>query len=142
MTARLFVTQTAVERFSAEGQAELSQGALVVTGGALDGARLDLEPALLVRAVAGGGADPHVLVGKVRALSSLRARGAEVVGDSMLLEDTAYEVEPGYLAIPEPALLRRLVPAADPRNDAPNVMTPQGQVDADALARFLLDRLT
>jgi hypothetical protein len=138
MTPRLFLSQAAVERFAAEGRAELGDGALVVTGGALAGARLEVEPALRVKAVAGGGADPHALVGKVQVLAPLRERGAECVGDSMLLEDIAYDVEPGFLASPEPALVERLVPGSH----APSVVTRVGQPDADLLARFLLSRLS
>jgi hypothetical protein len=139
MGARLFLSQAFVERVAGDGAAELAEGALVVRGGTLDGARLDLVPAVRVVSLAGEGSDTAALAGKVKRLEDLRALGAEVLGDSMILGEAAYDLEPGFLAEPGPAWSGRLVPMPDgqPTKEAP----PQGQSDAESLARFLLNRL-
>jgi hypothetical protein len=48
--------------------------------------------------ILGGEEDPHGLVHKVRSCAQLRDMGAEPVGDSCILGDLAYEVQPGFLA--------------------------------------------
>ncbi len=46
------------------------------------------------------GEDTHQLVGKVKGEERVREIGGEVMTDSCLVGDTAYQVEPGYLARP------------------------------------------
>jgi len=139
MGARLFLSQAWVERVAGDGAAELADGALVVRGGTLDGARVELIPAVRVVSLAGEGDDAAALAGKVKRLDDLRALGAEVVGDSMILGEAAYDLEPGYLADPGPVWSGRLLstPEERPAKEA----HPQGQSDAESLARFLLNRL-
>jgi hypothetical protein len=69
--------------------------------------------------VVGADRDPHGLVAKVKTDAQLRGLGAERMGDSVLIDDIGYEVQPGFLA------------------------TPSGRRDdAQALARFLLENLS
>jgi hypothetical protein len=75
----------------------------------------------------------------VKRLDDLRALGAEVVGDSMIVGETAYDLEPGYLADPGPAWSGRLL--AQPEERSAKEAPLQGQSDAESLARFLLNRL-
>lgn len=143
MSAQLFLSQVFVERVAGDGAAELADGALVVRGGSLDGARVELVPAVRVLSLAGEGDDATALAGKVKRLDDLRALGAEVVGDSMIVGETAYDLEPGYLADPGPAWSGRLLarPEARPEERPAKEAPPQGQSDAESLARFLLNRL-
>ena len=140
MSPRFFVSQAAVERWSAEGRADLAGGALVAQGGALHGCRFELEPAVRVLRVAGAGEDPHQHVGRVRPVAPLREGGAELLGDSLVVGEVAYEVEPGFLAVPDAGAARLLFPGDDP--SPPAGTPPEGQGDAASLARFLLDNIS
>lgn len=126
-----FLPQAAVEGWTARGAVEVAAGVLTVQSGAARGQRLALTPAVRFLGVVGGGFDPNGLTGKVKVAAELKATGAEMLGDSVLLGDTAYDVQQGFTALaqrvaPEPAL-----PSA--REKARN--------DAAELARFLLKNL-
>lgn len=45
----------------------------------------------------GGGADDHKLLGRVKELKALESMGAEHYMDSVILEDSAYEVVMGFI---------------------------------------------
>lgn len=139
MGARLFLSQDVVERAAAAG-AELSADALVARGGALDGARFALIPAARVLGLASGD-DARALTGKVRSMADLVAIGGELLGTSMLLGDVAYDLEPGFLATPDPSAAAALFPASSAGQEATEESPPQGQSDAESLARFLLNTL-
>lgn len=131
MSALFFFPQAAVEGWTARGAVEVAAGVLTVQTGPARGQRLSLEPAVRFVAVAGGGVDPNGLTGKVKAAAELKAAGAEVLGDSVLLGEVAYDVQQGFTA-----LAQRVEPqpqAASPREKARN--------DAAELARFLLNKL-
>jgi hypothetical protein len=102
-------------------------------------------------------------VRKVKPVSALRELGAETVGDSVILGDVAYEVEPGFFA---EASVIQAAATAKPASAAAaaNGRTPDGPAstpgarpfgaealpkdledkrkEAEALARFLLENLT
>lgn len=131
MSALFFFPQAAVEGWTARGAVEVAAGVLTVQAGSARGQRLALEPAVRFVTVAGGGLDPNGLTGKVKSAAELKAAGAELLGDSVLLGDVAYDVQPGFTALtqraaPEP-------PTSSPREKARN--------DAAELARFLLNKL-
>jgi len=46
------------------------------------------------------GSDPRGLTGKVKSRRHLTELGAELLGDSMLIEETAYDVQPGFVGLP------------------------------------------
>jgi hypothetical protein len=114
-----------------------------------------------------GEADRHALLHKVKSVAQLRELGAEAVGDSCLLGDDAYEVQPGFLAeaaalqaaaqarpaSPPPARARAAPPSpASPVRPGPPAPPLGGtplprelearRKEAEALARFLLENLS
>jgi hypothetical protein len=61
---------------------------------------LSLEPASYFRKVSAGG--DQGLVGKVKSEQAIAALGGETYMTSVILGESAYEVEPGFLATPAP----------------------------------------
>ncbi|MEZ4404740.1 MAG: hypothetical protein R3B06_32270 [Kofleriaceae bacterium] len=97
--ARLFISTSRLETWSTEGKL------------ALDGTRLmlpelarafDVRPAVHFVSVAGGGDDPHQLVGTVRDEAALAAMGADHMMTSVIYGETAYDVVNGFVGEPEP----------------------------------------
>jgi len=99
MTPKLFISQSDIDAWVARGQVDLEGDLLSLGGGALR-----LRPASFFRRVAGGGGDERGLVGKVKDEDALAALGAEAYMTSVLFDDSAYDVEAGYLATPEGAV--------------------------------------
>jgi hypothetical protein len=140
VSARIFLSQDAVERWAAEGRVELTADAITPSAGPLAGRRFPSEPALHVLRVAGGGGDEAGLAGRVKRVAELRAMGAELVGASILAGETAYDAEPGFLVTLD-AESARLVAPRRAGERPPEGEAPEGQSDAEALARFLLNTL-
>lgn len=67
-----------------------------------DGRSFRLRPALRFMKVSGDGADPNALLGKVKTLSDVTALGGEQFMESVILGDTAYDVQSGFLGEPLP----------------------------------------
>ena len=119
MAGLLFVTQEMLEAWSGQGRIAFAGQTMTVREGPGSGLSYTLEPAVRFLEVVGADRDPHGLVAKVKTDAQLRGLGAEQMGDSVLLGDIGYEVQPGFLA------------------------TPSGRRDdAQALARFLLENLS
>ncbi|HET7754701.1 MAG TPA: hypothetical protein VFK85_12400 [Anaeromyxobacteraceae bacterium] len=148
MSTLYFLPQAAVEGWTARGAVEVAADVLTVQSGTARGQRLELQPAVRFLGVAGGGFDPNALTGKVKGAAELKTSGAELLGDSVLLGDVAYDVQHGFTALPQRAVAIApstsaaasaatasvaTSPVASPREKARN--------DAAELARFLLNRL-
>jgi hypothetical protein len=124
-----------------------------------------LEPAVRFLKVLGDENDPNGLLHKVKSAAQLKEMGAEPAGDSCILGDVAYEVQPGFLA--EAAALQAAAsarpeaaktaagqaPGGPAGKDADVRSRPLGSAplpkdleekrkEAEALARFLLDNLS
>ena len=95
MVPRFFIAQAAIDSWVSADQVELQGDTLVVRG---VGAQLRLTPAALFMKVAGGGPDAQGLVGRVKDHEALAAMGGEAYMSSVVLGDTAYDVEPGFAA--------------------------------------------
>jgi hypothetical protein len=80
------------------------------------------------------------LVGKVKTEEQLRKAGAEVLGASVLLGDVGYEVQPGFLAEANGAGALPDAPGRGAATDEAEV--EKKRVEAEALARFLLENLS
>jgi hypothetical protein len=96
-TNRVFFPQEALDRWLVEGRVEISGTELVIPN---ERRRYQLVEAIRVTAVEPGYADVAELVGKVKTVVYLSALGAELLGDSMVLSDSAYRVLPGWLGSP------------------------------------------
>ncbi len=154
----LFVSQEMLDNWMMQEKIDFSGNEMVIRG---DARRYVLEPAVRFVQVAGDGGDPAGLIGKVKTLDQVAEAGGEHYADSVILEDTAYDVQNGFLAkvrLPEgarppehaaaepPAPAPEAAPEASPPEPAPEPPPPDAEPppdeDAEAmLARFLLDNL-
>lgn len=130
-STRVFLPQYVLNGWLAAGKAELGSGQLTTKP---DGHRYRVVESVRVLAEVTGGPDSFELVGKVKPLLYVRELGAELLGDSMVLEDNAYDIVLGWVATPLPANLGAPVESLDKR--------PRGhQAEAEALAQFLARNL-
>ena len=154
----LFVSQALLDTWAEQGRIDLVGNVMSLLVGEGKGRSYALEPAVRFLRVAGGEADPHQLLARVKPLAQLREMGAEAVSDSVVLGDAAYEVEPGFLV--EAAAVEAAVSAPRAAAGAEAPGAPAGAArgpparpgpprdleerrrEAEALARFLLDNLS
>lgn len=95
--ARLFISQERLDRLAAEER-------VVIDGDMLElpalGARFRLEPAVHFSSVVAG--EDQGLLGLVKTTSQLRELGAELVADSVLYGESAYQCESGFIGLVDP----------------------------------------
>ncbi len=90
------------------------------------------------------GEDTHQLLRKVKPEAFVREIGGEVVTDSCLVGETAYQVEPGFLAEGEALAAAQKSKATRKSAPAPRPAAPPvgpAQEDEDLLTRFLVESL-
>jgi hypothetical protein len=108
-----------------------------------EGHRYKLSQAVHFVADVGDGSDPHKLVGRVKELETLAEIGAEHYMDSVLIEDSAYKVVPGFTGEPIIEVVQKSTMRSGDISGA--VMTQAGEdgdsEDTELLAKFLLDNL-
>lgn len=93
MAETLFVSQAQLETWIDQGMVTFSDNVLTL---ATTGAAYVLEPAARVTALLDG-TDVREWVGTVVVLAVLEAQGAEHLHDSILVGETAYRCESGFL---------------------------------------------
>lgn len=131
MNGTLFLPQANLDPWLEAGDVDMGQDALVFTA---DHARYPAVPAVRFIQVVDG-QDTHALLGKVKAVEALRLGGAEISLGAVVMGETAYQVEEGFmLTVPLPA------PAAS-APQKPAAAKPSGQ-EADLLAQFILNKLS
>ena len=94
---RLFWPQETMDTWIVEEKAIIENDILKIVD---EGHRYKLLQAVHFVADVGDGSDPHKLVGRVKELETLAEIGAEHYMDSVLLEDSAYKVVPGFTGEP------------------------------------------
>jgi hypothetical protein len=94
---RFFLPQAVLDEWIVDGSVELHAGELTVLG---ENRRYLLTEAVRVLAEVSGSGDTRDLVGRATERATLEGDGAEIVESSMLLGDAAYDIEPGWLAVP------------------------------------------
>ena len=120
---------------------------------ALDGATLtitsedrtyEVQQAVYFEADVGDGSDGHGLVGRVKEIATLEEMGAEHYMDSVLIEDSAYQVVPGFTGMPlcaqaqeAPAAAAANLPDALAAGDAEDGAGD----DKELLAKVLIENL-
>jgi hypothetical protein len=97
MHNRFFLPQAVLDRWIVEGKADVVDAILVLTG---KGRRYRLEEAVRVLAEVPASADGKGLVGRVKPRAELERMGAEIIETSMLIGEEAYDVDPGWTAVP------------------------------------------
>jgi len=97
MHNRIFFPQQALDEWIVDGRIELASGELTVMS---EKRVYRVAEAVRVMAEVTGSEDVNELVGKVKSLAYLQELGAEILESSMLIGDNAYDVVPGFTAIP------------------------------------------
>jgi hypothetical protein len=98
MSNGVFFPQAILDILVDAGKVDLEDEQLVLTDG---GYRYKVGEAVRILREVATGDDPARLCGKVRYSDELAEQmGAELLGDSLLIEDSAYDVVPGFLGIP------------------------------------------
>lgn len=120
---RLFLPQAQLEEWALEEKADVKDSRLVVAG---EPGQYPVVPAVHFLQLVSG-EDTHKLVGKVKTEPFLQELGAEVLADSVLIGDTAYEVASGYVA------------EVDPQGHPP--AERKSSSETDLLAAFLLNKM-
>jgi hypothetical protein len=97
--ARLYISQERLDTWSAEDRVAVDGDVMKLAG---DGRSFRLVPAVRFLRVSDGGPDAHGLLGKVKAIAALEADGGEQYMDSVIMGETAYDVQQGFLGLPQP----------------------------------------
>lgn len=116
---KLFFSQTILDELITQGKIKLDKNILTLLSAG--NPSFVLEPAYRIVKTADNGPDPHGLTGQIRYEKELKAATAEIYLDSLIYQNTAYQVEPGFIGEKEDFLDRLS--------------------DTELLAKFLLDNL-
>ena len=98
--ARLFISQGRLDSWVSEDRIKVD-GDVMRLGD--DPRTFKLRPAVRFMKVAGGGDDAHNLLGKVKLVADLEKQGGEYYPESVILGDTAYDVQDGFVGEPQGA---------------------------------------
>lgn len=98
MQNRVFFPQACLDQWGVEGKIEVTGAEIVVLA---EGRRYDVIEVCHVVAEVTGSPDPHEIVGKVKAKQTLVEMGAEILENSMIIGDNAYDVIPGWAGRPK-----------------------------------------
>lgn len=122
---KLFLGQKTLEDWALGEKADLSEGRLVLKE---TRESFPVTPAVHFARLSAG-QDAQGLLGRVKTMEQLATLGAEQMADSVVLGETAYEIETGYITE---------VQSQGGRNDPKKKVTSP---EADLLAAFILDKL-
>jgi hypothetical protein len=141
MADYLFVPQTVLDKWSEQGRVRVEGKVLTL----LDATKKKFQLTSAVRFVKlEAGEDKAKLLHKVKTTDALKQMGAEVVMHSVLLGETAYQVQQGFLA--DANALRRAVSAAQEAKrqskEAAGTKKDASAEEPDLLAQFLLENLS
>src|SRR4051812_25051492 len=98
MQNRVFFPQACLDQWGVEGKIEVTGAEIVVL---VEGRRYDVIEACHIVGEVTGSPDPHEIVGKVKAKQTLVEMGAEILENSMIIGDNAYDVIPGWAGRPK-----------------------------------------
>jgi hypothetical protein len=97
MLGKLFISQSAIDAWVSTERVDLQGEVVSLRDG---GGQLRLRAASLFLKVSGDGEDKRNLIGRVKDEEAISALGAEAYMTSVLFDDIAYDVEPGFVAVP------------------------------------------
>ena len=137
---RIFVPQDTLDVWVADQKAAVSGTELQ-----FEGDLFDLQPGVLfVKDVSDTG-DPHGLLGRVKDKAQLDAIGAEHYMGSVVLGDSAYDVEDGFIGSPRERTVRVPASGAQAAADIDAAVGAAAGEDASSdealLTKFLLENL-
>jgi hypothetical protein len=133
MQNRIFFPQAALDQWVFEGSVELSGNQLTILR---EGRHYRIAEAVRVLREVSGTPDQNDVIGKVKSRVYFEELGAEILEDSMIIGENAYEVKTGWLGAPT-------VPLHDHvrKRQESGLFTEEPKTDEDLLARFLLKNL-
>jgi hypothetical protein len=143
MADYLFVPQSVLDKWSDKGRVEVEGHVLTLLR---EKKSFQLTPAVRFIKMEAG-ADDKKLLQKVKTLDALKQMGAEHYQESVILGESAYQVQQGFLA--DANALRRAAGVAPPAKPNEKQGAPAGAQKAqgekegeqDLLAQFLLENL-
>lgn len=97
--SRLFISVDRLDAWTAEGRASLDGDRMILTE---LGRAFTMTPAVHFVNATGQDTDPNDLVGLVKSKPQLDAMGAEQLANSVIYNDTAYDVIDGFIGEPLP----------------------------------------
>src|SRR5512137_1233806 len=110
---RLFFSQGMLDSMVEAGKIRVDKGVLTMLAG--DNPTFKLLPAYRIVKTIDGKPDPAGLVGQIRAEAELKALGAELLMDSLIYNDVAYQADTGFIAEKrDPAPPQEQRPSAQP----------------------------
>ncbi len=96
---KIFISQAVLDAIFEQGKAELKGDTLIIHSEKKQ--IFKLVPAYKFLYLVDGDKDPHQLVGKIFTEKDLKKAKADIYMDSVIYKDTAYQVEPGFIGIPQ-----------------------------------------
>jgi len=110
MSVKVFIPQNVVDSWVTADKIELLGEVVTFRG---SGVAVSMAPACYFDRVAGGSDDGNNLLGRVKTKTTIDAMGAEAYMNSVILGETAYEVQAGFVATPiHPSCTRAVLVAA------------------------------
>jgi hypothetical protein len=97
MQNRVFFPQSAVDQWGIDGKIDLVAGELILLA---EGRRYKVEESVRIVTEVTGANDDRKIIGKVKPKRALDEIGAELLENSMILGDNAYDVVPGWSGVP------------------------------------------
>jgi hypothetical protein len=131
----VFFPQLLVDQWGIEGKVDLTATELILLA---EGRRYKIVEAVRVLAEVTGANDGEKLVGRVKPKHALDELGAEILENSMILGDNAYDIVPGWLGTPASPFAEHLL--SPERAKARGGKTDVGagpKTDEDLLRLFL-----
>lgn len=141
---RVFFPQGALARWLDEDKVELSGETLTMRD---EGHTYRIVEAVRITREVTGSPDAHRLVGRVKSRAFLAELGAEIVENSMIVGDNAYEIVSGFLGTLEAAGSPKAPESATSKSSPsqssvrPSAAPPKPESDEDLLVKFLLKGL-
>lgn len=125
MQNRIFFPQLAVDTWGIEGKLDLVGNELIVVA---EGRKFKVTECVYVTAEVTGANDEYKLVGRVRAKTALDELGAEILENSMILGDNAYDVIPGWAGTAAIPLAAHVLERTKARGGSPDGgMSPRSE---------------
>lgn len=121
---KIFISHTVLDAMFAEGKADLAGDKLTIH--ARTNQVFSVTTAFKFLQLSDNAPDPHGLVGKIFTEAELKKINADIYMNSAIVNEMAYNVEPGFIGVPEaPAeAIPAAAPAAPPPSSAP-VSSPE-----------------
>jgi hypothetical protein len=135
---RIFFPQAALDHWVVEGQVELAGNQLTIVG---EDRRYRIAEAVYVLKEVTGTPDANDVIGKVKSRVYFEELGAEILEDSMIIGENAYDVKTGWLGAPTSTFAEFVDARRGLGARAGGAFKEEAKTDEDLLARFLLKNL-